>query len=96
MKIKVNKVEIQLPVEGGKLYVEDMKGVESAEMDVDEAIEVLLASVRKPAEKMGAAVPIAYGRIWKLLDPTGTLAEHIGPGWVREICTRMVKAGVLR
>lgn len=96
MKIKVNGVEIRVPEDGARVYLEDGKGIEAVEMDMDDAVEVLLAAVRKPAEKLGDADAIAFGRVWKLLDPNGQLSDSIGSGWMREICERMVKAGVLK
>lgn len=96
MKIKVNGVEIRVPVEGARVYLEDGKGIEFVEMDMDDAIEVLCSAVRMPAQKLGAGDDISYGRIWKMLDPEGHLSDVIGAGWVREICERMVKAGVLK
>lgn len=95
MKIRFNNVEFTVP-DNAPVYFEAADGVEAVEMDADDMMEVLLAAVRKPAEKLGDASEIAYGRIWKMLDPDGQLSDHIGPGWVKDIAERMVKAGVLK
>lgn len=88
MKITINEVEINLPATA-KLCIEDP--IESVEMDLDDAQEVLLAAVRKVATKINPE-STEYGRFWKLIDPDGELGKFCGPGWVKEIVERLVKS----
>lgn len=96
MRIRVNGVEITLPAAGATVYMEDSSGIEAVEMSSEDALEVLLASVRSQASKQADVDGLMYGRVWKLLDPRGDLSQHIGPGWMKEITERVVRSGVLR